>query len=64
MADIADDANNIAQLEIASILNSRIPEKASYYKVCRNCHEPTPDGNAFCDKDCCDDFDRRNKREV
>lgn len=61
MADIADDANDLAQLEINSILSNRIPTQAAYYKLCRFCKEPTPDGHAFCDEDCRDDFDRINK---
>lgn len=58
MADIADNANDLTQLEINSILSSRVPQEAAYYKLCRYCKEPTPDGHSFCDKYCRDDFER------
>lgn len=61
MADIADNANDLAMLEINSILSNRVPEIAAYYKVCRFCKYPTQNGNQFCDKDCRDDFEKRNK---
>jgi len=58
MANIADNANDLTQLEINSILSSRVPQEAAYYKLCRYCKESTPDGHAFCDKYCRDDFER------
>lgn len=61
MADIADNAQEYLDLMMHNFNLSRIPEQAKYYRVCRNCGEPTPDGDAFCDKDCCDDFEKRNK---
>lgn len=61
MSDIADNANDLTQLEISRILENREPEKAAYYKLCRYCKEPTPDGHAFCDEDCRDDFEKEMK---
>lgn len=61
MADIADNAQEYLDLMMYNFNLSRIPEQAKYYKVCRNCEEPTPDGHAFCDEDCRDDFEKRNK---
>ncbi|WP_392564356.1 hypothetical protein RHO13_01950 [Orbus wheelerorum] len=61
MADIADSANDISQLEIESILKNRVVEKPAYHQVCRYCKKSTPDGYPFCDSDCRDDFERLNK---
>ncbi|WP_392551616.1 hypothetical protein RHO14_09015 [Orbus wheelerorum] len=62
MADIADSANDISQLEIESILKDRVVEKPAYYQVCRYCKEPTPDGYPFCNSDCLKDFEGLNKK--
>lgn len=44
MADIADIANENLEAFMITSTKSRIPEKPVYYKFCRNCQEPTPDG--------------------
>lgn len=62
MADIIDAANEHAQLMIETALKNRIPDKPHHYKYCRNCQESTPDGWQFCDVDCRDDFENRNKK--
>ncbi|XKM12710.1 hypothetical protein RCS94_06690 [Orbaceae bacterium ac157xtp] len=61
MADIADNASEYEQMVIAHALNNRVHDKIVLYKYCRNCQELTPDGLAFCDSDCRDDFEKRNK---
>jgi len=46
-----------AQENIARI--QREAAKApTYFKFCRNCGEATEGGAAFCDMDCCSDYER------
>lgn len=54
--------NDLNQLEIDS--KNRIPEKPSYYQVCRYCKKSTPDGYPFCDSDCLKNLERLNNRGI
>lgn len=61
MADIADIANDHNEMMLNAIVANRKPVEKKYYLRCRNCFELTNDGKQFCDKDCQDDFEKRNK---
>lgn len=65
MPDIIDTANDLADLHLeAAIENQRIQAtRMQWSGRCYNCQEPV--GNTlFCDKDCAEDFERRNKRNA
>lgn len=63
MADIVDTANDYAQLMIENAIKNRAVTEVKIYKLCRNCKEET-NGNPFCDDDCCDDFEKRERLKV
>lgn len=60
MADLIDRANDEVerQLEnkIKSIRNTSTPVKYTGY--CLTCGEELPAPRRWCDKDCCDDFNK------
>lgn len=59
MPDLADEANEALQQYI-DIATTRPSPPKTHYKACRNCHDPTPNGEGFCDADCRDDYEKRN----
>lgn len=61
MADIADIANDHNEMMLNAIVANRKPVEIKHYAVCRNCLSTENNGNQFCDKDCQDDFEKRNK---
>ena len=59
MADDADRASETEQVQLRAAIARREPVQP-HTGFCFNCEEPC-DG-AYCDKDCRDDFERRNRR--
>lgn len=59
MADVADrsDAESELHLQIALLKRKDTPVKNG---SCHNCMEPVDKG-CFCDAECRDDFERRNR---
>ncbi|MCA9367024.1 DUF2116 family Zn-ribbon domain-containing protein [Candidatus Kaiserbacteria bacterium] len=63
MADECDFAQEYqdfqTSLAIQAALKKSTPQE---HRSCLNCHTPTAQGSAFCDTDCRDDFEKRNRR--
>lgn len=64
MPDIADDANDLTDLQINTALANREPPAKSLTGFCIWCHqEPVAPNSAYCSKDCGDDhaqYKRKN----
>lgn len=62
-SDVIDNANDLAaQLTDAYVAHQRAQNvRLPYIGECHNCGEPTPDGVNFCDTDCRDDWDKRQR---
>lgn len=70
MADIADHANDLAQLQLDVALAARKkPAAIVFTGLCLNCGEPVSCGapggvpQRWCDEDCRDDHQARLRRE-
>lgn len=61
MADIIDDANDLAEFHLQSALNNKAPEGPGHTGFCLNCDEPLSFPERWCDSDCREDWDRLNK---
>ncbi len=59
MADEADIAQKYVDLNLAIALSKRAPVIPR--GQCHNCDEVLPKDKAFCDQDCENDFQLRNK---
>jgi len=59
MADEADVAQKIVDLNLEIALSKRAP--ALPKGNCHNCKEVLPKDKSFCDQDCEDDFNLRQK---
>ena len=58
MSDLADLANETAELSLQQALRTRAPEIVPR-GTCHNCEEPTR--KLFCDADCHDDWEKRTR---
>jgi hypothetical protein len=65
MADIIDDANDLAdlyqELQIKKARAQLNVNKFEHTGFCINCEEVVKSPRIFCDGDCRDDFERRKK---
>lgn len=64
MPDFADLAAEREQLDTAHAIaaaRTRSPAEPLPCGQCHNCLEPVPDGAAFCDADCRDDWQQRKR---
>ena len=61
MADIIDEANELADLNIKHALAKR-PIPLPFTGFCRNCNETISAGH-FCDAECRADFDKRARNK-
>ena len=61
MADIVDLGNDRAEEMLQDALNTRKREHLPPKGRCYNCDESVPVPHRFCDADCRDDWEKRNK---
>ena len=62
MADDADRASDLIELELSTLLAVRRPAASTYTGRCQNCAAHVARPLQFCDADCRDDFEREKKR--
>lgn len=62
MADEADMAHDIETSRLARLLENRQRDVLPVIGMCHNCFDPLSDG-LFCDADCRDDYERREKQQ-
>ncbi len=68
MADVIDDANDRAEKWLEAHIAEfqyQLNHAVSAFEVgrCRNCEAKTDDSRAFCDQECRQDFDDRQRAE-
>ena len=63
MADIIDQAQDLIEKEAASRLAARRFTFLAPTGECYNCGEVVAHDRLFCDADCRDDYDRRQRLE-
>ncbi len=62
MTDVFDRATEREELERElSIAAARAVPALPYVGECYNCGQRLPQGMRFCDRDCCDDYERRRR---
>lgn len=57
MSDLVDEANELTQRRLDSLLRNRPPPPPES-KTCLNCGEALHDRVNFCDADCRDDYEK------
>lgn len=65
MADEADQGNETADKTLAGYINrvrAEAQRKLPPVERCYNCEEPLEAGRLFCDAECREDYDYRQKR--
>lgn len=62
MSDIIDDANEAADIFLASALTKRQDPGPFPTGHCHFCGEAVPPGHRWCDADCRDDWQREQDR--
>lgn len=65
MSDIIDQANDRAAMDLALALqkHQRHDPPLPYTGHCYNCGVPLPASMRYCDKMCCDDYEKRKRME-
>lgn len=61
MADLADDANNQAEMLLNVQLKARMKEGPKAKGKCLNCEKKLPRGVRWCDAECRDEHQRFSK---
>lgn len=63
--DIIDQAADREQMDrdLAIAASHRHAPALTPVGVCYNCESSVPDGACFCDRDCRDDYERRQRAE-
>ncbi|MBM7070901.1 DUF2116 family Zn-ribbon domain-containing protein [Shewanella sp. 202IG2-18] len=62
MSDNADIAADLQEQHIKAALSSRdTSPKLKFTGYCHNCEESLKEGERFCDADCRDDFEQRQR---
>lgn len=64
MPDLADLASDREMLDTArAVAAARQPASGAPVPcgLCHNCDEPLGEGLSFCDRDCCDDWEIRQR---
>ena len=65
MSDSADLAADSHEIQINALISQRSAEPhLPIIGKCHNCKEPLPKGERFCDADCRDDFEKRQRMGV
>jgi hypothetical protein len=59
--DIADLASERETMDRELCLSMTTVAWLPFLGYCHNCDAPVPDGSRFCDADCRDDFQKREK---
>lgn len=64
MADDLDRAAESSEMYLNAALHKRQKnaKPLRWVGYCHNCHEPMPQGQNFCDTDCRDDWDLRQRK--
>lgn len=60
--DEADITSQRQEQELAFLLRARRPVQIQPKGACYFCDEPVSDKRLFCDSDCRDDWERRQKK--
>jgi hypothetical protein len=63
MSDIIDQANDLIEREMAARLSARRASPMPPTGECYNCGEQLDGDRRFCDADCRDQFDKRQRLE-
>lgn len=61
MSDIIDQANDLIEREMAARLAARRAPTLPATGECHNCEAPLDGELRFCDADCRNDYDRRQR---
>jgi hypothetical protein len=61
MGDIADQANDTADLFLQEALTHKKEVAPDYTGYCHYCHDPVPGNLRWCDMDCRDDWEKHQR---
>jgi hypothetical protein len=64
MADDADLAQHISEQIIELQTKNRVVTRMEFTGFCYNCEEPVKMAALFCDKDCRDDYEHRERMSL